>query len=702
MTEVRLLTASGPVSAIRVLHPGDGRYAGALSTLETSRVLQDLRRSASRKTLLSLYELAAGSAPGTTSSSNDARLVTTIEAAVKQGRIVFTRGSSLASGGPAAVSADRGGKPTSARQIMTVIMAGRSTIPFEGRQYCLCEVGRLVNLPDRDQFQVVRIDEARDLLARLAARPGTPPGDAEVYPAAAELLRDRVPLGAEAGLFLLRQVQRTYREAPIEPELPPSRPKPAPAPKLDITITFLAARSRRPLKDMPFKVTKPDGSVVQMKTTAAGVITLSGLDPGKCDLTSIIQGATLATSFAEGEGIAPGASGSDQDSNEADADADDADDASMSEGDAGGVAAPDAGGEGTVAGGASGSADASGSLGLGVSVSVDALAHGDIAGAVKITGTSTAQASATASLSAGATAGLSGAAPGSGSVPPAASPTAGLAGSDSGPGGPAAAAPDSSPISPAFLVMPETHHVATGETTDSIASQAGLSWDDIAIFNFETSDPDTVQEMLGDRVGCTQTTPDGESYRLDDDDDPGVISLPRPWTASFVVGQEYEVIAAPMRAIYISLQNEDGIALPGARYEVSFVDGSRRSGTLGSAGIARVDGVPEGPFAVSYPDPQDLLARSLAASTRRAFDEQATGPLFYLLGQEQEVIDSAVAIYEAFFNDLTGDGFAADIDQVVTDPDARVPLLFLCAMAGIDVEGASGATIQEDESREEG
>jgi len=92
-----------------------------------------------------------------------------------------------------------------------------------------------------------------------------------------------------------------------------------------------------------------------------------------------------------------------------------------------------------------------------------------------------------------------------------------------------------------------------------------------------------------------------------------------------------------------------------------------------------------------------MLAVSLAASTRRAFDQQGTGPLFYLLGQEQEVIDSAVAVYQQYFNDLTGNGLAADIDQVVTDPDARVPLVFLCATAGIDIEGAADAIVLGDD-----
>jgi hypothetical protein len=204
--------------------------------------------------------------------------------------------------------------------------------------------------------------------------------------------------------------------------------------------------------------------------------------------------------------------------------------------------------------------------------------------------------------------------------------------------------------------------------------------------------------MFRDRVGCTQKTADAKAYVFADADDPGIILIPRPWQASFAVGQTHTVFVSPLRTVFVSLENEAGLALPGAGYEIVFGDGSQRRGTLGRSGIARLSGVPDAAFSVSYPDQQDLLARSLAASVRRAFDEQATGPLFYLLGQEPEVIDRAASVYAQSFNDLTGQGLAADIDQVVTDPDARPPLTFLCALAGLRIEGADQATVQDGSS----
>lgn len=156
----------------------------------------------------------------------------------------------------------------------------------------------------------------------------------------------------------------------------------------------------------------------------------------------------------------------------------------------------------------------------------------------------------------------------------------------------------------------------------------------------------------------------------------------------------HTILVAPLRSVYLSLENDSGLPIPGAGYQAVFSDGSTRDGRLGRSGIARLAGVPEGPFSVTYPDREDLLARSLAASIRRGFDDQTTGPLFFLLKQEQSIIERAAGIYEQHFNDLTGQGLAADIDQVVTDSEARPPLIFLCALAGIPIEGTDGATVR--------
>jgi hypothetical protein len=451
------------------------------------------------------------------------------------------------------------------QRLAEAIMKGRGSFAFEARRYQIVVARAAVFAHD---YQIVAVGEARTLLARMQGRPGATPADKEALFGAANLLVGATTQPPTSGLHLLRYIpDRRYQdEEVISESVTPSRI----AQKKTIQVTFLEVGTRRPLSGATFMVEKPDGSQGRESTSSTGLISLSGLDPGACDFTSMIDGATLVTSYSVGDG------------NPSSDDEDDDDTA------------------------------------------------------------------------------------------------------------------DPSPIKNAFVVAAETYHVKTGDTSDSIAAATGVAWGTIAQFNFETTDPDQLETYYRDRVGCTNQTPDGEKYIFDDDDDPGIILIPRPWQGSFAVGDSYTVWVAPERTIYISLQNERDLALPGAAYQVDFVDGSQRQGQLGSSGIARLTGVPEGPFAVSYPDPDqtDLLARSLAASMRAAFDEQATGPLFFMLGQSPDVVQQAVAVYEQYFDDLTGQGLAADIDKVVTDPDARPPLVLLCAQAGIAIDGTDGVTIQ--------
>lgn len=247
---------------------------------------------------------------------------------------------------------------------------------------------------------------------------------------------------------------------------------------------------------------------------------------------------------------------------------------------------------------------------------------------------------------------------------------------------------------PVHLVDAAVHRVRTGETPATIAKAWGVLWDDIARFNWGTTDPDALEDHYRDHLGCARRGPGG-GHVFDDDDDPGVLLVPRPWEQSFPTGAAHTLYLSPLRTLTIALETEAGLPIPGTPYHLRFVGGQERTGVLGRRGIARLAGVPDEPFAVSYPDEQDILAKSFAASIRKAFDEQATGPLFQLLMQDQSVIDRAAAAYADHFDDLTGQGLAADIDQVVTDPEARRPLLALCALAGLAIEGSGDLVLSD-------
>lgn len=85
------------------------------------------------------------------------------------------------------------------------------------------------------------------------------------------------------------------------------------------------------------------------------------------------------------------------------------------------------------------------------------------------------------------------------------------------------------------------HHVATGQTLDSIAASHGLTGSALARFNFGTTDPASVAERTAVELGCTHFDAAGRP-QLDDTDDPGVIYIPRVWTATgLATGQEHVV-----------------------------------------------------------------------------------------------------------------------------------------------------------------
>ena len=62
------------------------------------------------------------------------------------------------------------------------------------------------------------------------------------------------------------------------------------------------------------------------------------------------------------------------------------------------------------------------------------------------------------------------------------------------------------------IVTVERHKVRSGESLDSIAKSAGLTWQDLATFNWGTADPDEINLRLRDDIGCTKKTADGVNY----------------------------------------------------------------------------------------------------------------------------------------------------------------------------------------------
>jgi hypothetical protein len=236
---------------------------------------------------------------------------------------------------------------------------------------------------------------------------------------------------------------------------------------------------------------------------------------------------------------------------------------------------------------------------------------------------------------------------------------------------------------PFCIAAVEAHKVKGGETLASIAADAGMEWQKLAKFNWGTDSPKEINERLRDDVGCTRKTADGRNYLLDDTDNPGVIYVPSKWTQAFQPGQTYYIRVRRSKGILILLENEQGLRLPEVGYRVAFDDGTERTGQLGRNGMALVPAPSTGTFQVTYPDEVDILAKSLAACVRKGLDDRKTEQIFRLFTHDRPVVTRAVAAYDRYFNDYTGNGFTEDLYQEFTEPEALAVCEALMALHGL-------------------
>jgi hypothetical protein len=82
---------------------------------------------------------------------------------------------------------------------------------------------------------------------------------------------------------------------------------------------------------------------------------------------------------------------------------------------------------------------------------------------------------------------------------------------------------------PPRLVQVTHHHVTADDSLASLAKSVGMSWQDLAQYNFGTSVPKEINVALREQVGCLKKTKDRKNYVFDDSDDPGIVYLPRPF-----------------------------------------------------------------------------------------------------------------------------------------------------------------------------
>lgn len=244
------------------------------------------------------------------------------------------------------------------------------------------------------------------------------------------------------------------------------------------------------------------------------------------------------------------------------------------------------------------------------------------------------------------------------------------------------------PLDGATLIIAtiDEHKVATGESIASLAKEAGLSWQTLAKFNWDTEQPKRINEHLRDFVGCTKKTRDAHNYMFDDSDEPGIVCIPRHWKAQGLATDEEHVIRVQaLTQFHIVLETVDGAErLPQVKAKVKLADGKTKSVRLGKGGVARIKNPPPGKVEVSYEDLDDIKAKTLAAEACVAFHKRDTQDIYRILKHSPTLVRRAVSEYDVWFNTLHGHGLVNDLYAEFTDPKALRVVVGLLARAGLE------------------
>lgn len=82
------------------------------------------------------------------------------------------------------------------------------------------------------------------------------------------------------------------------------------------------------------------------------------------------------------------------------------------------------------------------------------------------------------------------------------------------------------PIVLQFSTMLFPYKVQDGDSLKNIGKRIGCSWQELAILNWGTDDPDEINWYLGNYFVCTKKS--GSNYLFTSKDEPGILMLPRP------------------------------------------------------------------------------------------------------------------------------------------------------------------------------
>ena len=96
--------------------------------------------------------------------------------------------------------------------------------------------------------------------------------------------------------------------------------------------------------------------------------------------------------------------------------------------------------------------------------------------------------------------------------------------------------------SPSAVAVVKRHRVRAGETLESVAAAAGLTWQKLAKFNFGTEDRKEVNAHLAADVGCSERAANETDYVFTDEDEPGVLLVPKPLALNLMAAGVHHVL----------------------------------------------------------------------------------------------------------------------------------------------------------------
>lgn len=143
------------------------------------------------------------------------------------------------------------------------------------------------------------------------------------------------------------------------------------------------------------------------------------------------------------------------------------------------------------------------------------------------------------------------------------------------------------------LIAVERHRVRAGETLESIAKAARMSWQELAQFNWSTAEPEEINKHLAHEVGCTKVARDGKNFMLDDSDQPGIILVPRPWREAMLPVKVQNILRVrpvrPLGFVHVRLHVDPQVA-PGQRFRLFSTDGSHEQVMMAADDVNPDDG----------------------------------------------------------------------------------------------------------------